>query len=262
MALQKSMCSRPTTPSWTTCTALPRPSPSSGMAYCQKPFMRWKLRSAPQMTHAAILTSARHVPVSFLQTGPFCVLVDNWPKFSYTAVLIPRAKACCVPFIGRESISHAVTCREMHCRGACLSVADSTHGRQHMLYPMAVVASKQHMCAILCSPLLCIASRCRGSQTMWMHGGCWAQSMLRTMMTLRLLLPWLTPSRQTQLMPRLIIASHFQQIIPLSKLCCFGESQMSDLCLMRFKMEHFMRNRLICVSMHGQQWTCTASVES
>ncbi len=41
------MCSNPITPSWMTCTALPKPSPSSGMAYCQKLCMLWKLRYAP-----------------------------------------------------------------------------------------------------------------------------------------------------------------------------------------------------------------------
>ncbi len=110
-----------------------------------------------------------------------------------------------MPCIGHEFSSQAMTCHEMGCRGAYLSVADCPRGRPYMLYTMAVVATTQRMCRSLCSPLFCIGSRCKGSQTTWMHGGCWAQCMLRMMMTPRLLLPWHMPSRQTQPMLRWVV---------------------------------------------------------
>ena len=44
--------------------------------------------------------------------------------------------------------------------------------------------------------------RCSGNLTMWMPGGCWAQCMLRMMMTLKPLQPWRMPSRRTPQMLR------------------------------------------------------------
>ena len=77
--------------------------------------------------------------------------------------MILRAKACCVPCTGHESISHAMTCHEMCHRGAGLSVSDRPDGSQYMLYFIAVVATTQRMWGTLCSLLFCIGSRCKGN---------------------------------------------------------------------------------------------------